>query len=157
MAMQSAHINQLHQQQVINDFQLMQLQTAITSFYDNQGRVERIKNFPYPRHFSSIASMLLYVFVLLVPFGLLAEFSKMGNGTFMEGHTIWFNIPFAVLLTWVFVALDRVGESSVNPFEGSANDVPITQISRTIEIDMRDMLDEKDLPPAIVAEHDIVL
>jgi putative membrane protein len=101
--------------------------------------------------------MLLYLFVLFVPFGLLAEFSKMGNGTFMEHHTIWFNIPFATLVTWVFVALDRVGESSVNPFEGSANDVPITQISRTIEIDMRDMLDEKDLPPAITPEHFIVL
>jgi putative membrane protein len=157
MAMQSAQINEWHHQQVINDFQLMQLQIGITQFYDNQGKVERIKNFPYPRHFSSIATMLLYLFVLFVPFGLLAEFSKMGNGTFMEHHTIWFNIPFATLVTWVFVALDRVGESSVNPFEGSANDVPITQISRIIEIDMRDMLDEKDLPPAITPEHFIVL
>ena len=135
----------------------MQLQTAVTGFYDCQGRAERIKNFPYPRNFSSICTILLYLFVLLVPFGLLAEFNRMGEGTFMKGHTIWFNIPFATLVTWVFVSLDRVGESSTNPFEGGANDVPITSISRTIEIDMRDMLDESDLPAPLIPVNNILM
>lgn len=62
-----------------------------------------------------------------------------------------------MILMWVFITLDTVGESSMNPFEGSANDVPITQISRTIEIDMRDMLDEENLPPAITPKNNIVL
>lgn len=60
-------------------------------------------------------------------------------------------------ICWAFHTLDSVGESSVNPFEGSANDVPITQISRTIEIDMRDMLDESVLPEPIVPKKNIVL
>ena len=37
--------------------------------------------------------------------------------------------------------LGTVGE---NPFEGTANDVPISTISRGIEIDLRQMLDEND-------------
>ncbi|ULT23301.1 hypothetical protein KUH03_29435 [Sphingobacterium sp. E70] len=53
--------------------------------------------------------------------------------------------------------MDTIGESSVNPFEGSANDIPITQISRMIEIDMRDMLDETSLPQPIVAENNILM
>lgn len=53
--------------------------------------------------------------------------------------------------------MERVGESTENPFEGGANDVPITALSRTIEIDLREMLDEKDLPPAIVAKNNILL
>jgi putative membrane protein len=44
----------------------------------------------------------------------------------------------------------------VNPFEGSANDVPITQISRTIEIDMLDMLNDP-LPEAITPRNNIVM
>jgi putative membrane protein len=40
-------------------------------------------------------------------------------------------------------------KSTENPFEGSANDVPISQMSRNIEIDMREMLGETDLPPAL--------
>ncbi len=126
-------------------------------FTDSQGKAERIKNFPYPRNFSSITTYLLLLFIVFVPFGLLKEFDKLGEGSMVEGWTIWFNIPFSLLVTWCFHTLDSVGEASVNPFEGSANDVPITQISRTIEIDMRDMLDETDLPPAITPKNNIVL
>jgi putative membrane protein len=75
----------------------------------------------------------------------------------MENYTIWFNIPFSAVVTWALHTLDTVGESSVNPFEGSANDIPITQISRTIEIDMRDMLDNSVLPEPIVPRNNIVL
>lgn len=157
MALQSSHINKLFASGSISDLQLQSLQNAITVFYDNQGKAERIKNFPYPRHFSSIATIMLNLFVFLVPYGLLNDFNKLGNGTLIEGYSIWLNIPFAILLTWVFNSLDVVGESSSNPFEGNANDVPITNISRTIEIDMRDMLDETDLPPAITPEHNILM
>lgn len=157
MALQSSHINKLAAEQNFSDLQLQSLQSGITNFYDNQGKAERIKNFPYPRHFSSIANIMLNLFVFLVPYGLLNDFNKLGVGTLLEGYSIWLNIPFAILLTWVFNSLDVVGDSSTNPFEGSPNDVPITNISRTIEIDMRDMLDETDLPPAITPENNILM
>lgn len=59
---------------------------------------------------------------------------------------VWLTIPFSVLVGWVFTTLEKIGESTENPFEGNANDVPITALSRTIEIDLRDMLDEENLP-----------
>jgi len=157
MALQSSHINKLAAEQNLSDLQLQSLQAGITNFYDNQGKAERIKNFPYPRHFSSIANIMLNLFVFLVPYGLLNDFNKLGVGTLLEGYSIWLNIPFAILLTWAFNSLDVVGDSSTNPFEGSPNDVPITNISRTIEIDMRDMLDETDLPPVITPENNILM
>ena len=156
-ALQSEELAQLRASGQINDFQWTQMQQSLIRLTDNQGRAERIKNFPYPRNFASIATYLLFIFVVLAPFGLLREMDHLGNGTWLEGFSIWLNIPFSALITWAFHTLDRVGESSVNPFEGSANDVPITQISRTIEIDLRDMLDEASLPPAIVPVNNIVL
>lgn len=156
-ALQSEELAALRRKGLINDFQWTQLQQGLMKFTDNQGRAERIKNFPYPRNFSSIATYLLFIFVVMVPFGLLREFDKLGAGTFLEGYSIWFNIPFSAVVTWAFHTLDTVGESSVNPFEGSANDVPITQISRTIEIDMRDMLNEQELPAPVLPEKNIVL
>lgn len=157
MALQSKHINKLFIERSLSDLQLQTLQNSIGNFYDNQGKAERIKNFPYPRHFSSIATIMLNLFVFLVPYGLLNDFNKLGTGTLIEGYSIWLNIPFAILLTWVFNSLDVVGESSTNPFEGSANDVPITNISRTIEIDMRDMLDESGLPAPLTPENNILM
>lgn len=142
---------------IISDIQWTELQNCIIKFTDNQGKAERIKNFPYPRNFASIATYLLFIFVVLTPFGLLKEMDKLGDGTFLEGYSIWFNIPFATIITWAFHTLDTVGESAVNPFEGRANDIPITQISRTIEIDMRDMLDEKELPEPILPQNNILM
>lgn len=42
--------------------------------------------------------------------------------------------------SWMYVALDQVGESTENPFEGGANDVPITHLCRCIEADLRALL-----------------
>ncbi|HFK5585287.1 TPA: bestrophin family protein [Elizabethkingia anophelis] len=156
-ALQSEEFGELKKAGDINDFQWTLLQQSIIKFTDDQGKAERIKNFPYPRNFASIATYLLFIFVILAPFGLVKEMDKLGEGTFLQGYTVWFNIPFSAIIAWAFHTLDTVGESSVNPFEGSANDIPITQISRTIEIDMRDMLDEKDLPQPITPKNNIVL
>lgn len=157
MASQSKEVAEAYARGDLNDFQWTQINQQLVKFTDDQGKAERIKNFPYPRNFSSITTYLLLLFILFVPFGLLKELDKLGEGTALEGWTLWFNIPFSLMVTWCFHTLDSVGEASVNPFEGSPNDVPITQISRTIEIDMRDMLDESDLPPAITPKNNIVL
>ena len=50
-----------------------------------------------------------------------------------------------------------VSESTENPFEGSANDVPISQMSRVVEIDIREMLGETNLPPEIQPRNNIIL
>jgi putative membrane protein len=157
VAMQSAALASIRSDGQLNDFQWTQLQQILMRLTDHQGKAERIKNFPYPRNFSSIATYLLFLFIFLAPFGLLREMDKLGDGTMLQGCTIWLNIPFSALIAWAFHTLDTVGESSMNPFEGNANDVPITQISRTIEIDLLDMLDDEHLPPAIVPVNDIVL
>ncbi|MNE90223.1 Bestrophin, RFP-TM, chloride channel [compost metagenome] len=99
----------------------------------------------------------MYIFILLLPFGLLKEYDVLGKGTFLEGYTIWFNIPFTALIAWAFHILDTIGESSVNPFEGNPNDVPITQISRMLEIDLKDMLDDQNLPEPFAAQNNILM
>lgn len=156
-ALQSESLATLRSNGTINDFQWKALQESVTKLTDDQGKAERIKNFPYPRNFASMATYLMFIFVVLVPFGLLGGMDKLGEGTFMEGYTIWFNIVISSIVCWVFHTLDVVGESAVNPFEGGANDIPITQISRMIEIDMREMLDEKELPKPIVAKNNILM
>lgn len=157
IALQSESLSKLKKEGVISDMQWLELQQCITRLIDDQGKAERIKNFPYPRNFASVATYLMFVFVFLLPFGLLKEYAALGNGTCLEGYTLWFNIFFSAVVAWAFHTLDTIGESSVNPFEGSANDIPITQISRMLEIDMKEMLDEKDLPEPIVAKNNILM
>ena len=151
IAMQSAQLKKLQESNQIDPLFYVELQNILKELYDHQGRSERIKNFPYPRQYASINLYFIRLLVILLPFGMLNEFAKLGQ------FGVWFTIPFTVVAGWVFTALEQVGEATENPFEGSANDVPITSMSRTIEIDLREMLDEKELPPAIQPVHDILM
>lgn len=159
MSLQSKTTKQLFADKEIDSYQFVEMQKAIKDFYDQQGRSERIKNFPYPRQFATINSFFIKLFCILLPFGMLKEFDKLNDGMsgFMQGNMVWLVIPFSVLISWVYTSLEQVGESTENPFEGSANDVPISQMSRTIEIDMREMLGETDLPPALQPKNNIIL
>jgi putative membrane protein len=62
-----------------------------------------------------------------------------------------------MLVAWLYVALDQVGESTENPFEGGANDVPISRICAGIEIELRELLGETAIAPLPPARNDIVL
>jgi len=159
MSLQSKTIKELFTDKEIDTYQFVELQKMIRDFYDQQGKSERIKNFPYPRQFATINSLFIKLFCLLLPFGMLKEFDKLNDSVegFMKGNMVWLVIPFSVLVSWVYTSLEQVGESTENPFEGSANDVPISQMSRTIEIDMREMLGETDLPPALQPKNNIIL
>ncbi|MBB6369688.1 bestrophin family protein [Chryseobacterium shigense] len=155
IALQSAQLRKLNEEGKISEYNYTALENQFKELYDQQGKCERIKNFPYPRQFSSINLYFTNALCFLLPLGFLGEFSKMIEK--FGDHIVWLTIPFSVLLGWVFLVLEQIGESTENPFEGNANDIPITQISRNIEIDLREMLGEKELPPAIQPVNNIVM
>ncbi len=159
LSLQSKTTKELFDNKEIDEYCFVEMQRAVKDFFDQQGRSERIKNFPYPRQFASINAYFIKLFCLLLPFGMLKEFDKLNENVdgIMKGNMVWLVIPFSVLISWVYTSLEQVGESTENPFEGSANDVPISQMSRTIEIDMREMLGETDLPPALQPKNNIIL
>ncbi|MCP4458330.1 MAG: hypothetical protein GY816_09965 [Cytophagales bacterium] len=128
----------------IEDFRHMELANVLSDLYSFQGRSERIKNFPFPRQYASINYFFITIFLLLLPFGMLNVFAGLE-----ENYLIWLAIPFTTIVSWVFHTMEMVGEYSENPFEGLYNDVPITQIATSIEIDIREMLEETDLPEPI--------
>jgi putative membrane protein len=159
ISLQSKTLKELYTNQEIVVLQLVEMQRTLKEFSTQQGRSERIKNFPYPRQFATINSMFVKLFSFLLPFGMLREFDTLNENVegFMQGNMIWLVIPFSVLISWVYTSLEQVGESTENPFEGAANDVPISQMCRVIEIDLREMLGETDLPPSLEPQHNIIL
>jgi len=147
ISLQSKQLKALRKRGLIEDFRHMEMENMLVELYSLQGKSERIKNFPYPRQFASLNYYFLWIFLLMVPFGVMHEFDIIGaklmeNYPFIGQHFVWFSIPFSVLVLWVFHTMERIGRTGDNPFESSANDVPITTMSRGIEIDMREMLDE---------------
>jgi putative membrane protein len=46
----------------------------------------------------------------------------------------------------IFLALDRIGRDLEAPFALTVHEVPLSSITRTIEIDLRQMLGDTDAP-----------
>jgi putative membrane protein len=144
ISLQSKHLKKLRHKGLMDDFRHMELGKLLTEFYSLQGKSERIKNFPFPRQYASLNAYFVMIFILLLPFSMLDVFGRGAHDYF-----IWLSIPFTTLISWVFHTMEMVGEYSENPFEGLYNDVPITSMARGIEIDIRQMIDETDLPETI--------
>ena len=152
IALQGEELRTLNEQKKwLNDFRHVEMMRCLEEFYNLQGKCERIKNTPFPRQYAFFSHVFVWIFVLLLPFGLVGEFANLG-------HNIAFlTIPFSVLISWVFITMEMVGDNSEDPFENFINDVPMTALCRTIEIDLREMLGEKETPPKVVAKEGILM
>jgi putative membrane protein len=145
--LQSKHLRKLKEQGVIWEFSFLELENVLEELLTHQGKSERIKNFPYPRQYASLAFYLVKLFCILLPFGIIPEFAEIGqnlvkNHSFISDYFIWVAIPFCASVSWAFHIMERIARIGENPFEGNVNDVPISAIVRGIEIDLRQLLDE---------------
>ncbi len=148
---QSQRLQTLRNQSYFEDFRHMEFHHLITSFYADQGKCERIKNFPFPRQYASTALWLAVVFCIFVPFGLLDAVKD------SKPYIFWFSPIISGLIIWIFFLMEKIGDYSENPFEGTYNDVPISSISRTIEIDLREMIDDDNIPAPIASQNGFLM
>lgn len=155
---QGLQLKKLLEEEKITEFDKQVFHNNLEEMYNLQGKCERIKNTPFPRQYAYFSTLFTWLFILLLPFGLLDVFEEGIN--LIEGNIrnwyIFMMIPFSVLISWIFVTMEKVGSNSEDPFEGRINDVPMTALCRTIEIDLRDMLNEDNLPEKVQAQDNIL-
>lgn len=149
--LQMDDLTALRKSEYIEDFRHIELGTLLRTFYALQSKCERIKNFPFPRQYASLNIYFVWIFIILLPFGLVQEFAKFGD------PYIWLALPISVLISWVFHTMEMIGDYSENPFEGLNNDIPITALTRTIEIDMLEMIDYDEIPDGLTAKDNILM
>lgn len=145
--LQSKHFRSLTDEKKLWDFSLLNLQQTLQELTALQGKSERIKNFPYPKQYGSIGYHFVHIFMWLLPMAIIPAFAKMGleianTNPFIGTYFVWLNIPFTVIVIWVFNTMLRIGLAGENPFEGSPNDVPISNISRGITRDILQIIEE---------------
>ncbi len=151
ISMQSSELKKLLDENDLDLFHQIKLQETLNEFYVHQGQAERIKKFPFPRQFANSSFLLNSIFIMLLPLGLAAEFAKLGE------YGVWLMIPFATLVSWVFIVMELVGDYSENPFEGLMHDIPMLSICRTIEIDLLQIIGDNDVPQPIQPVKNILM
>ena len=164
--LQSKQLRKLKESGHIWEFSFLEMENQLVELFTLQGKLERIKNFPYPWQFATLNLFFVWIFITLLPFGVISVFDEIGLSILESYETptrliemignnfVWLSIPFSVAISWIFHTMERIGEVSENPFEGIANDVPITTMSRGIEIDIRQMIgDDPRLIPDPISEQ----
>ena len=159
--LQSHHLKGLKDKGVVWEFSFLELEGILQELFTLQGQSERIKNFPYPRHFATLNHYFMWIFVLLLPLAIVPQFAEIGKEMSLAHPLIgslfiWLAVPFYIIVAWVFHTMERIGRTGENPFEGLANDVPISTMARGIEIDLRQNLGESldDIPKQFPTVYD---
>jgi putative membrane protein len=160
--LQSKHLKELKEAGLIWQFAFLDLEDLLEEMFNLQGKSERIKNFPYPRQYATLSYIFTWIFIVLLPIGVVPQFADMGAGlgeqfSTLSQYFIWLGVPFCATVSWVFHTMQRIGTVGENPFEGSANDVPISTIARGIEIDLRQLMDEDNdmIPKQFPEEYNV--
>lgn len=110
------------------------IEASLTALTDIQGACERIKSTPQPYSYTVLMHRIVAVYCTLLPFGL--------------ADSIKWMTPIVVLfVSYSLFGLDAVGDEIEQPFGTDPNDLPLSSISRTIEINLLDRIGEEAPPP----------
>lgn len=149
---QSQELQQLRNDMIIDDFRHMEMVNLLKSFYTLQGKNERIKKFPLPRQYANMSRYFVGIFIFLLPFSMIPQLASVD-----QSLGLWIAIPITVLIGWMYIMMEVVGDYTENPFQGMANDIPMMSLCRVIEIDLREMLKEEDIPKPIQAKDNVLM
>ncbi|EDM78459.1 hypothetical protein PPSIR1_33129 [Plesiocystis pacifica SIR-1] len=119
----------------LHDLRLQSLDETVRALLDIQGGCERIKKTPFPRSYGFIASRLIGVFALLLPLALVGTIDNE-----------WIAVPITVLVCLAFTLISEAGRVLEDPFTMFWPALPLSALSKTIEINLRQRLGEVDLP-----------
>jgi putative membrane protein len=116
-------------------FEHQMIADCIRQMYELQGKAERIKKTTFPFFYTYFTRMFLWVFILLLPFGLIP---LMG----------WGGLPITVVTSFLFFILERTGTATMVPLDRNTSGTPMSGLCRVIEIDILQQLGSKELPEA---------
>lgn len=117
----------------IGDLNQIQIDNTLSRLCDAMGKCERIKNTVFPKSYSLLVHFLIYVFATLLPFGLKDEY-------------VLVEIFLTALIPIIFIAIERTAIILQDPFENVTTDIPMTSLAITIEINIKELIGDTDLP-----------
>ncbi len=149
--MQAEELAALEERGALAILKHVEMGKLLNQFYDEQGKAERLKKFPFPRQYANMSFLFNCIFIVMLPLGMVGQFAGLSEGG------VWLTIPMGVLVGWLYVVMELVGDYSENPFEGLSTDIPMLSICRTIEIDLLQMIGEQDLPKPVEPINEVLI
>jgi len=118
----------------LDPFRLAAIDRTVTDIVDVQGGCERIKRTPFPKGYGYIVDRLIIAFGCLLPFALVKELG-------------WAAVPINLIVCGAFALISEAGRVLEDPFSHFYNGLPLSALATTVEINLRQRMGERDLPP----------
>ena len=136
MRLMGKHLGDIRRQQLVSEQVIQNMDERLTSMTIVLAACERIHNTPLPFAYMLLVHRTTYLYCIMLPFGLVASLG-------------WATPLICAVIAYTFFGLDALSEELEEPFGLAANQLPLTALSRTIEINLREALGETDIPPDI--------
>ena len=130
------HLAELYRAGKVNSYHYAAMDQTLRAQCDNMGKCERIKNTVFPVFYTFFTQTAIIIFALLLPFSLVAKV-----GAYM--------ILITGIVVGTFSVIEMIAKYLQDPFENRPSDVAMTAISRSIEINLKQMVGESDVPESI--------
>lgn len=125
----SRDIRMLRDTHQMDAFSHVQIDDTLVRLVDSQGRAERIKTTVFPVTYRKFLHFTIYLFVVTLSISL-------------RDVSSYFEIPLLLLISSAFFLLERSATHMQDPFENRPTDTAVTTISKAIEINIKQLVNE---------------
>ncbi|OON69587.1 bestrophin family protein [Hymenobacter sp. CRA2] len=139
LAQHADDLRRLRQAGAINAYQQVQLDNTLVRLCESMGQAERIKSTVFPVMYRLFIHMFIYLFLIILSFALVEEVGLL-------------EIPALTVVASAFFLLEKTARYLQDPFSNKPTDTPVSAISRTIEINLRQLLHEVEVPQPLAPE-----
>lgn len=141
LSLQTTELKTWRKEKLIDGFEFLELNREITRFCDEMGKSERIKNTVFPTSYNYYTKAFIWLFNIAF--------------TLAVAPTVeWRAIAFGTIIGYVFHTIHFIGQAILNPFEPIPTGIPLDQITRTIEINLLEMIHEEHIPDPVSPIND---
>jgi ion channel-forming bestrophin family protein len=133
-------LQQLKEAGELDSYMYVELNSTLSSLVDYMGMAERINSTVFPVTYRYYLHLIIYIFVVTLSVAL-------------DNVNALFEIPMLVVISGVFFLIEKSALHLQDPFRNRPSDTPVTTIARNIEINIRQLLGESEVPAPIAAER----
>jgi putative membrane protein len=133
------HLQQLKESGELDSYTYVELNNTLCSLIDYMGMAERINSTVFPVTYRYYLHFIIYIFVVTLSIA-------------MDNVNPVFEIPMLVLISACFFLIEKSAFHLQDPFRNRPSDTPVTTIARNIEINIKQLLGEQDVPAPIAAD-----
>lgn len=133
LQLNTLHLLRLRNEGRLELFAHVQINNTMVNFSNAMGMCERIKSTVFPTTYRHFLHWMIYLFCVTLAISL-------------NGIDTYFELPLLVAISGAFFLLEKSATHLQDPFSNLPTDTAVTTIATNIEINLRQLIGDNDIP-----------